>query len=61
MNINDYIRRKSQATRAPQMTPEEAVAKYAGMDEAELMSELFKAAEQAYQPVKEVSEEAVWI
>ena len=46
MNINEYIKRKSGKAHAPQMTPEEAGAKYAGMDEAELMSELFKAAEQ---------------
>ena len=32
MNINEYIKRKSGKAHAPQMTPEEAVAKYAGMD-----------------------------
>ena len=41
MDINDYIRRKRGGK---SLTPEEAIRKYAGMDEKELMNELFKVA-----------------
>ena len=46
MDINEYIKRKNQAKNNWSLTPEEAIAKYSKMDEAELMQELFKTAEQ---------------
>ncbi len=42
MNINDYIKKKSRNN----ISPEEAVKKYAAMDEQSLMAELFKTAEE---------------
>lgn len=44
MNINDYIRRKNKGSK-PHLTPEEAIEKYSGMSEQELMEELLKTAE----------------
>lgn len=38
MNINDFIRKKSN------LSPEEAIKKYAAMDEESLMAELFRTA-----------------
>ena len=45
MDINEYVKRKNKG-KNPSLTPEEAIAKYSKMDEAELMQELFKTAEQ---------------
>ena len=45
MDINEYIKRKNKGKRES-MTPEEAIMKYSKMDEASLMQELFKTAEE---------------
>lgn len=45
MDINEYIKRKNK-NKKNQMTPEEAIMKYSKMDEASLMQELFKTAEE---------------
>lgn len=47
MKIGDYIKKKSKNTGATQLTPEEMVEKYSAMDEASLMSELFKTANES--------------
>ena len=60
MNINEYIKRKSGKAHAPQMTPEEAVAKYAGMaSPAHTRTERTHA--RAHQPIEKVSEVEIWI
>ena len=41
MDINEYIRRKNKGRTS---SPEEVLKKYAGMDESQLMNELFKVA-----------------
>ncbi|MBR2480778.1 MAG: hypothetical protein IKB56_05695 [Clostridia bacterium] len=45
MDINEYIKRKNKGKKE-RLTPEEAVMKYSKMDEASLMQELFKTAEE---------------
>lgn len=45
MDINEYIKRKNGGKKKG-LTPEEAIAKYSKMDEATLMQELFKTAEE---------------
>ncbi len=45
MDINDYIKRKNKGKQR-NLTPEEAIAKYSKLDEASLMQELFKTAEE---------------
>lgn len=44
MKIGDYIKKKREEQGVSQLTPEEMVEKYSAMDEASLMSELFKTA-----------------
>ncbi len=48
MDINDYIKRKNKGKKRA-LTPEEAIAKYSALDEASLMQELFKTAEEGRQ------------
>ncbi len=48
MDINDYIKRKNKGKKKS-LTPEEAIAKYSKLDEASLMQELFKTAEEGRQ------------
>ena len=43
MDVNEYIKRKN---KGKTLTPEEAIMKYSKMDEASLMQELFKTAEE---------------
>ena len=45
MDINEYIKRKNKGKR-DSLSPEEAIRKYSKMDEASLMQELFKTAEE---------------
>ena len=45
MDINEYIKRKN-ASKKRNLSPEEAILKYSKMDEASLMQELFKTAEE---------------
>ncbi len=45
MDINEYVKRKNRG-KTKSLTPEEAIAKYSKMDEASLMQELFKTAEE---------------
>ena len=47
MKIGDYIKKKREEQGASQLTPEEMVEKYSAMDEASLMSELFKTANES--------------
>ena len=47
MKIGDYIKKKSKDKGATQLTPEEMVEKYSSMDEASLMGELFKTANES--------------
>lgn len=44
MNINDYIKRKTKKEKRG-LSPEEAIEKYSGMSEQELMAELLRTAE----------------
>ena len=47
MKIGDYIKKKNKEKGGAELTPEEMVEKYSAMDEASLMSELFKTANES--------------
>lgn len=47
MKIGDYIKKKNKEKGGSELTPEEMVEKYSAMDEASLMSELFKTANES--------------